>query len=52
MEINKEQLSKDIGKRIATRRKQLGLTQEQVAERTGLSAQFFACVDLGIKNIL
>lgn len=51
MEINKEQLSKDIGKRIATRRKQLGLTQEQVAERTGLSAQFFACVERGIKNV-
>lgn len=40
-----------VGSRIAERRKQLGLTQEQAAEMSGLSAQFFACVERGIKNI-
>ncbi|MFI3255698.1 MAG: helix-turn-helix transcriptional regulator [Eubacteriales bacterium] len=40
-----------MGERIASRRKQLGLTQEQAAELTGVSHQFFACVERGIKNI-
>lgn len=44
-------LSAEIGRRIALRRKQLGLTQEQAAELTGLSHQFFACVERGLKNI-
>lgn len=44
-------LAAEIGSRIARRRKQLGLTQEQAAERSGLSHQFFACVERGIKNI-
>lgn len=44
-------LAAEIGSRIAQRRKQLGLTQEQAAERSGLSHQFFACVERGIKNI-
>ncbi len=43
--------SLDIGKRIASRRTQLGLTQEQVAEKAGLSHQFFACVERGLKNM-
>ncbi len=41
----------EIGQRIAARRKQLGWTQEQAAEKSGLSHQFFACVERGIKNI-
>ena len=41
----------EMGARIAARRKQLGWTQEQAAEATGLSWQFFACVERGIKNI-
>lgn len=40
-----------MGERIASRRKQLGLTQEQAAELTGVSHQFFACVERGLKNI-
>lgn len=44
-------LSVEIGRRIASRRKQLGLTQEQVAELSGLSHQFFACVERGLKNM-
>lgn len=41
----------EMGARIAERRKQLGWTQEQAAEASGLSWQFFACVERGIKNI-
>lgn len=40
-----------IGTRIAQRRKQLQLTQEEVAEKSGLSHQFFACVERGLKNM-
>ena len=36
--------AKEMGKRIARRRKELGLTQEKAAERCGLSLQFFASV--------
>lgn len=43
--------SVNIGKRIAERRNQLGLTQEQAAELSGLSHQFFACVERGLKNM-
>ena len=34
--------AKEMGKRVAQRRKELGLTQEKAAERCGLSPQFFA----------
>lgn len=44
-------LAMEMGARIAQRRKQLGWTQEQAAEASGLSWQFFACVERGIKNI-
>ena len=39
--------AKEMGKRIARRRKELGLTQEKAAERCGLSLQFFASVETG-----
>ena len=41
----------DMGRRIAARRNQLGLTQAEAAERAGLTQQFFACVETGTKNI-
>lgn len=44
-------LAMEMGTRIAERRKQLGWTQEQAAEASGLSWQFFACVERGIKNM-
>ncbi len=44
-------LSKEIGLRIINRRKQLKLTQEQLAEKAELSHQFFSCVELGKKNM-
>lgn len=51
MPDNKDKLASEIGRRIAARRKQLGLTQEQAAERAGLTQQFFASVETGTKNI-
>lgn len=51
MEKEVNQVLLAMGERIASRRKQLGLTQEQAAELTGVSHQFFACVERGLKNI-
>lgn len=51
MPEQKDALAVDIGKRIAARRNQLGLTQAEAAERAGLTQQFFACVETGTKNI-
>ena len=51
MENKYETSPLDIGQRIAHRRNQLGLTQEQAAEKAGLSHQFFACVERGLKNM-
>lgn len=44
-------LAEQIGHRIARRRKELKLTQEEAAERAGLSLQFFACAERGIKGL-
>lgn len=49
--MSEEVLSKNIGHRIMLRRKQLGYTQEQAAERSGLSHQFFSTVETGRKNL-
>lgn len=40
-----------IGRRILTRRKQLGLTQEQVAELSGLSQNYIAVVESGSSGL-
>lgn len=47
----------EIGKRIQTSREQAGLTQEQLAERLGLSTQFLSTVERGangtsVENII
>ena len=47
----KDKLAVEIGRRIANGRKQLSLTQEEAAERAGLTQQFFASVETGTKNI-
>ena len=44
------ELAKEIGMRIARRRRELGWNQEETAERAGLSAQFLACVERGEKG--
>lgn len=51
MAKERTELAIEMGSRIAKRRKELGWTQEKAAEASGLSWQFFACVERGIKNI-
>jgi len=46
-----EKLLKEIGVRINTRRKELGLTQEELAERMEVSIQMISNVELGKKAI-
>ena len=41
----------DMGIRIAQRRKELHLTQEQLAEKMGVSLQTISCIELGKKAI-
>lgn len=45
------QLLKTLGRRICLRRKALGLTQEQVAERMNVSVQMISNLELGNKAI-
>ncbi len=40
-----------MGRRIQARRKQLGLTQEQAAERSGLSQNYIAVVESGSSGL-
>ena len=46
-----EKLLKEIGARIHARRKELGLTQEELAERMEVSIQMISNVELGKKAI-
>lgn len=39
----------EMGSRIAMRRKELRLTQEQLAEKMGVSLQTVSCIELGKK---
>lgn len=41
----------EMGKRISQRRKDLQMTQEQVAEKMNLSLQSISCIELGKKAI-
>ncbi len=41
----------EMGERISKRRKELNLTQEQVAESINLSLQSISCIELGKKAI-
>lgn len=49
--INNESLLKAMGTRIGVRRRELHLTQEQVAERMGVSLQMVSNLELGKKAI-
>lgn len=40
-----------MGARIAQKRKELSLTQEQLAEKMGVSLQTISCIELGKKAI-
>ncbi|MDE5994630.1 MAG: helix-turn-helix domain-containing protein [Oscillospiraceae bacterium] len=42
----------DMGKRIITRRKQLGLSQEELAARADVSPQMISTAERGSKSIL
>lgn len=46
-----ETCSKAVGRRLFERRQQLGWTQEQAAEKTGLSVHFFATAEQGKTNM-
>lgn len=41
----------EMGKRISMRRKQLGLTQEKLAERAGLTSQTISTAETGTKAL-
>lgn len=41
----------DMGIRIAQRRKELRFTQEQLAEKMGVSLQTISCIELGKKAV-
>lgn len=49
--MGNDQILIQIGKRIALRRKELNITQEQLAESIGLSLQSISCIELGKKGI-
>lgn len=40
-----------IARRISARRKELKLTQEQAADKVGLSQPFYACIERGDKGV-
>ena len=44
-------MNHEVGQRIRRRRKALDLTQEQVAERSGLSQNFLAAVERGARGL-
>lgn len=41
----------DMGSRIAQRRKELHLTQEELSELMGVSSQTISCIELGKKAV-
>lgn len=45
-----QQLGRVIGRRVQTRRKALGLTQERLAEQAELSPTFIAKIEAGVKT--
>lgn len=45
------ELMQAISRRISAKRSELGLTQEQAAELSGLSLPFYACIERGEKGI-
>ncbi len=49
--MGNEKLLHEIGVRINSRRKELGLTQEQLAERMEVSVQMISNLELGKKAI-
>ena len=49
--VDSEQLLKDMGRRISERRKQMRLTQDELAERMEVTPQMISTAELGKKAI-
>lgn len=49
--MEKNEVLIQIGKRVSSRRKELNMTQEYLAEIIGLSLQSVSCIELGKKGI-
>lgn len=49
--MNKEQLLKKFGKNVKIERIKLDLTQEQLAEKLGMSQNYLACIECGRQNM-
>ena len=49
--MGKDVFLANMGNRISQRRKELSLTQEQLAEKIGVSLQTVSCIELGKKAI-
>ena len=49
--MNNDTFLNTMGSRITQRRKELHLTQEQLAEKMGVSLQTISCIELGKKAI-
>ena len=49
--MNTDTFLTKMGVRIAKRRKELHLTQEQLAEKMGVSLQTVSCIELGKKAV-
>ena len=48
--VNRERVLRAVGTAIAARRRGSGLSQEQLAERSGLHRTYIGAVERGIRN--
>ena len=48
--MNEEMIYKSLGKRIKKLREKIGLTQEKLAERAGLSLDFIGKIEVNINK--
>ncbi|MBR2525000.1 helix-turn-helix transcriptional regulator [bacterium] len=48
--MDTENFYKNLGKKIKNLRKKAGLTQEQLAEKTGLSLDFIGKIEVNLKH--
>ena len=48
--MDTENFYKNLGKKIKNLRKNAGLTQEQLAEKTGLSLDFIGKIEINLKH--